>query len=195
MNFVRALRVSAMDYWIAGADYSKYYIELPDIDSRHLTPRHDSPDFVRKVAGIAKNEKVDFLHPQPSTEALVLSKARDQVPVPLLLPRSEVMETGQDKLLTKARIEQAGVPVAGTVALEELDDVEKAFSMFQAPLWVRARHGAGGGSACRAARRRRRFTGLRCGPAGELHSTSSSSRSTSQDGTLPWTPCGMMADW
>jgi carbamoyl-phosphate synthase large subunit len=133
-----------MNYWIAGADYNKFYIELPDIDSRHLTPRHDSPDFVRVVAGIAKNEKVDFLHPQPSAEALVISKARDRVPVPLLLPRSEVMEIGQDKLLTKARIEQAGVPVAGTVALEELDDVEKAFSVFQAPLWVRARHGAGG---------------------------------------------------
>lgn len=144
VNFVRALRISAIGYWIAGADYSKYYIELPDLDSRHLTPRHDSPDFVRRVAGIAEKEKADFLHPQPSTEALVLSKARDQVPVPLLLPRPEVMETGQDKLLTKTRIEQAGVPVAGTVALKELDDVEEAFAKFHAPLWVRARHGAGG---------------------------------------------------
>jgi len=144
VNFVRALRASAMGYWIAGTDFSKYYIELPDLDSRHLTPRHDSPNFVREVARIAKKEAADFLHPQPSSEALVLSKARDQIPVPLLLPSPEVMEIGQDKLLTKARLERAGVPVAGTIELKELNDVEDAFSMFQPPLWVRARHGAGG---------------------------------------------------
>jgi carbamoyl-phosphate synthase large subunit len=144
VNFVRALRASAREYWIAGTDYSKYYIELPDIDSRHLTPRHDSPDFVGEVVSIAKKEVVDFLHPQPSSEALVLSKAREQIPLPLLLPRPEVMEIGQDKLLTKERLEQAGLPVADTMALENLDDVEEAFSTLQPPLWVRARHGAGG---------------------------------------------------
>ncbi|MGD0476642.1 MAG: hypothetical protein ABSB29_00560 [Nitrososphaerales archaeon] len=144
VNFVRALRASEAGYWIAGTDYNKYYIELPDLDSRHPTPRHDSPDFVQRVADMAKKEMIDFLHPQPSAEALVLAKARDQIAVPMLLPRPEVMEMGQDKLLTKVRIGQAGVPVAGTMALEELDDVANAFSTFQAPLWVRARHGAGG---------------------------------------------------
>jgi glutathione synthase/RimK-type ligase-like ATP-grasp enzyme len=144
VNFVRALRASEAGYWIAGTDYDKYYIEIPDLDIRHLTPRHDSSDFVRKVADLAKKEMVDFLHPQPSAEALVLAKARDQIAVPMLLPRPEVMEIGQDKLLTKVRIEQAGIPVAGTMPLEELDDVDEAFSTFQVPLWVRARHGAGG---------------------------------------------------
>lgn len=190
VNFVRALRASELEYWIAGTDFSKYYIELPDLDSRHQTPRHDSPEFVRNVADIARREKADFLHPQPSVEALVLSRAMDQVPVPMLLPKPKVMEIGQDKLLTKAQIEAAGIPVAGTMALEELDDVERAFSKFKAPLWVRARHGAGGGSACPAARRGRRFTGSRSGPAGGSPSTSSSSRSTSRGGTSPWTRYG-----
>jgi carbamoyl-phosphate synthase large subunit len=96
------------------------------------------------LSSIVKKERIDFLHPQPSAEALVLSKARDQISVPLLLPAPDVIETGQDKLLTKVRIEQKGVPIASTVALNELNDIEKAFSMFESPLWVRARHGAGG---------------------------------------------------
>ncbi len=144
VNFVRAVRASVRGYWIAGADYSRYYIELPDLDSRHRTPRHDSAGFVKRVAEIARAEKAEFVHPQPSSEALVLSRARDDLPSRVFLPTPEVMETGQDKLLTKERLDGEGVPVARTAQLKEIGDVEEAFSSMGRPLWVRARHGAGG---------------------------------------------------
>ncbi|HUI85640.1 MAG TPA: hypothetical protein VLY21_00600 [Nitrososphaerales archaeon] len=144
VNFVRALRASKRGYHVVGCEYSKYYIELPDLEARYLTPRHDSPEFFSKVAGIAKREKVRFIHPQPSSEALVLSAQRDELPAPVFLPPAAEMELGQDKLLSERRLRAAGVPTASTFAVGSLGDVEQAFEQLPKPLWVRARHGAGG---------------------------------------------------
>lgn len=144
VNFVRALAASPRRYRIAGADHSKYYIEFPDVSSRYLTPRHDSEGFVPAVSRIASKEKADFIHPQPSSEALVLSERRSELPAPVFLPSPEVMRVGQDKLQSQKELESVGVPVARTRSISNLSDIEKAFDKLSPPLWVRARHGAGG---------------------------------------------------
>jgi carbamoyl-phosphate synthase large subunit len=144
VNFVRALKLSPRGYHVVGAEYSKYYIEFPDVESRYLTPRHDSPEFVSKVAGIARREKVKFIHPQPSSEALVLSTERESLPAPVFLPRPAEMRIGQDKLLTERELRAASVPVARTLPLAGVSDIDGAFDVLGSPLWVRARHGAGG---------------------------------------------------
>lgn len=144
VNFVRAIRASPRKYYMAGTDHSKYYIELPELDARYLTPRHDSEEFVPKVAGIAKKERVAFIHPQPSSEALVLSERRDALPAPVFLPDGETMRIGQDKLLTQERLKKQGVSVARTIPVKSLKDLDRAFGELPPPVWVRARSGAGG---------------------------------------------------
>ncbi len=144
VNFVRALNASRRRYRVVGGDNSKYYIEFPDLAARYLTPRHDSSDFVGKVAAIAKKERVGFIHPQPSSEALVLSESRDELPAPVFLPEPKVMKTGQDKLESQRVLKASSVPVARTIALDDLESVGDAFTRFSPPVWVRARHGAGG---------------------------------------------------
>lgn len=144
VNFVRALNASSRKYRVVGTDNSKYYIEFPDLAARYLTPRHDSKDFTRKVATIAKKEHAAFIHAQPSSEALVLSQNRRALPAPVFLPAPRVMELGQDKLESQRKLESDSVPVARTVALGTLDSVKRAFGKFKPPVWVRARHGAGG---------------------------------------------------
>jgi len=144
VNFVRALRASNNGYFIAGTDYSKYYIELSDLDSRYLSPRHDSKEFVERIAEVARSEKVGFIHPQPSSEAFVLTSRRKDLPAPVFLPSGVVMETSQDKLLTQERLASKRVPVADTRTLRALSDIDTAFAEIGAPVWVRARHGAGG---------------------------------------------------
>jgi len=133
-----------MKYHVVGAEYSKYYIQLPDLESRYLTPRHDSPEFVSKIVRIAKNEHVRFIHPQPSSEALVLCSARSSLPAPVFLPGLSVMRTGQDKLLTQKKLQSASVPVARTMVLKNMSDLDTAFDSLSPPVWIRARHGAGG---------------------------------------------------
>ncbi|HXW37933.1 MAG TPA: hypothetical protein VEJ36_08555, partial [Nitrososphaerales archaeon] len=144
VNFVRALKASPYRYRVVGTDYSKYYIEFPDLAARYLTPRHDSKDFLQKVASVAEREKVGFIHPQPSSEALVISEGRERLPAPVFLPSPRVMELGQDKLLTAVRLKSASVPVARTFGLKKLSDLEAVFEKLDHPVWVRARHGAGG---------------------------------------------------
>ena len=144
VNFVRALHASPRKYRVVGTDNSKYYIEFPDLAARYLSPRHDSADFTRKIATIAKKERAGFIHPQPSSEALVLSENRDELPAPVFLPEPSVMEVGQDKLESQRKLEAESVPVAQTAALESMESVESAYRSFKPPVWVRARHGAGG---------------------------------------------------
>jgi len=144
VNFVRALRASPRKYHLIGSDNSRYYIQFPDLDSRYLTPRHDSPDFLAKVSSIAREEKAEFIHPQPSSEALVISENRRQLPATVFLPPPEAMVLGQDKLESQRRLDTASVPVARTVQVRDASSIETAFVKLGPSLWLRARHGAGG---------------------------------------------------
>ncbi len=144
VNFVRAIRASPDEYYVAGADYSKYYIQFPELDARYLTPRHDDPKFVERISGIAKREQVEFIHPQPSSEALVLSKSRRELPARVFLPPPSVMEIAQDKLETQKILEARGVPVAKTKTIRRVAEMDRVFRALGPPVWIRARHGAGG---------------------------------------------------
>lgn len=144
VNFVRALRASTKGYYIVGTDYNKYHILYPDVDARYPTPRHDDAKFIPRVAEIAKKERVEFLHAQPSSEAFVIASKREKIPCKVFLPKASVMKVGQDKLASQERLKASGVPVADTVQVKGKADVRKAFSKLGKPLWVRARHGAGG---------------------------------------------------
>lgn len=144
VNFVRALKASDRNYRVAGTEYDKYYIELPDLDSRHRSPRHDSQDFVGTVSEVARREGAEFIHPQPSSEAFVLASRREELPAPVFLPDAASMEVGQDKLLTQERLAKASIPVASTRKVGSVEGIEGAFKELGAPVWARARHGAGG---------------------------------------------------
>jgi hypothetical protein len=144
VNFVRALRASTNDYYIVGTDYSRYHILYPDVDERYLTPRHDDSSFVGRVTELVKKENVVFLHPQPSSEALVISSMREIIPCEVFLPPEKVMKIGQDKLISQKKLKDSGVPVAKTFEVADKADIRSAFTKLGKPLWVRARHGAGG---------------------------------------------------
>jgi len=144
VNFVRALRASSREYYIVGTDFNKYHILYPDVDARYLTPRHSDRSFLPRVAEIAAKERADFLHPQPSSEAYVISNHRERIPCKVFLPSAPVMRVGQDKLLSEKRLKAEGIPVAKTAPLRGRADIRAAFSKLGKPLWVRARHGAGG---------------------------------------------------
>jgi carbamoyl-phosphate synthase large subunit len=144
VNFARALRTSDQGYYLVGTDYNRFHIEYPDVDARYSTPRHDDKSFIPRVAEIVEKESIDFVHPQPSSEALVISSQRKSLGAPVFLPSDSLLRTAQDKLASQKLLRKARVPVAGTKSLRSMEDVKVAFSTLGRPLWVRARHGAGG---------------------------------------------------
>jgi carbamoyl-phosphate synthase large subunit len=54
------------------------------------------------------------------------------------------MGSAQDKLVSQRLLRKARVPVAATKTIRKVEDVNAAFSRLGRPVWVRARHGAGG---------------------------------------------------
>jgi carbamoyl-phosphate synthase large subunit len=149
---VRALRASKRSYYIVGTDFNSYHIVYPDVDARYLTPRHTDPSFIPRIASLVKEERIDFVHPQPSSEAYVITANRRSVRCRVFLPGRRVMELGQDKLLSQQVLAKKNVPVARTRSIASFKDVKEAFAELAldqssspgSPLWVRARHGAGG---------------------------------------------------
>ncbi len=50
----------------------------------------------------------------------------------------------QDKLESAEIWKKKNVPVARTIEIRDEQDIDKAFEEFESPIWIRARHGAGG---------------------------------------------------
>ncbi len=99
---------------------------------------------MKRIAEVAKKERAVFIHPQPSSEAFVLSAHRSSLPSKVFLPSRRVLTLAQDKLLTQEKLSSASIRVARTRKLSASTDLESAFKAIGAPVWVRARHGAGG---------------------------------------------------
>jgi glutathione synthase/RimK-type ligase-like ATP-grasp enzyme len=89
--------------------------------------------------------KIDFLHPHPSSEAQVVAgnlELFEKADVKTYLPKpASIMP---DKLDIHNALAKRGVRVPKTVEVHSYDDIERAFVEIGAPLWIRARKGAGG---------------------------------------------------
>ncbi len=145
VNFVRAIRAAKEDFFIAGTDFNIYYINFPDLDLRFRTPRHNDPNFTNEVSQIMRENKLEFLHPQPESEAYVIASHRDKIPGKIYLPRKEIYELGQDKALSAEKLLKSNVPIPQTYSLENEETIKTAFNEIgSTPLWIRARIGAGG---------------------------------------------------
>ena len=143
VNFVRALKIFKDKFFIVGLDFNKYYLEFPDVDVRVNSPRHSDPNFVKLLHELIEKYKIDFLHPHPSSEALVVSQNLDSIKTKTLLPKPSIIST--DKLKTQRILSDSGINVAQTKIFENLNSIQTSFEeLGGGPLWIRAKSGAGG---------------------------------------------------
>ena len=142
VNFVRALRATDEDFFLVGTDFNQYYLEFPDVNLRVNTPRHSDPTFLPQIKKIVNEYQIDFVHPQPSSEALVISQD-NELKSKTFLPSSTVI--ANDKLTTQKILSEKNIDVAYTKTLDSLNDLEKNFQeLGGGPLWIRSKKGAGG---------------------------------------------------
>ena len=143
VNFVRALKIFKEKFFIVGTDFNQFYLQFPDVDVRVNSPKHSDPQFVKTLIDIVEKHKIDFLHPQPSSEALVIAEKKNSIRAKTLLPNPEVMS--KDKLETQQMLFGAGISVAETRIIQNIEQIDDVFSSFGAKtLWIRAKSGAGG---------------------------------------------------
>ena len=143
VNFVRALKLFTDKFFIVGTDFNKYYLQFANLDEKIISPKHSDPNFINFLNELIEKYTIDFLHPQPSSEALVISKNLDEIQTNTLLPPSNVIST--DKLETQKILSKLNILVAKTKVIKNYEMIENEFNeLGNGPHWIRAKSGAGG---------------------------------------------------
>jgi carbamoyl-phosphate synthase large subunit len=145
-NFVYSLRLADEPFFVVGTDTSRYHIELADVDARYLLPRSDDPAYVEDLNRVIERERVDFVHPQPDPETLVISARRAEIRALTFLPAHTTIERCQDKLASAHVIAETGIPTPQFFAAESEAEIRQATERVvgaHGKAWVRARRGAG----------------------------------------------------
>ncbi|HSV49606.1 MAG TPA: hypothetical protein VLH35_04755, partial [Candidatus Acidoferrales bacterium] len=147
ISFIRALRLAQQQknspIYVACTDHNPHFLTFPDADTRYHSPRHDDPTFIPLLQKIIETHKIEFLHPHPSSEAQIVSQNIGQFQnVKTYLPNPTAIMP--DKLAIHKALHAKGVRVPKTIEVNTFQDVERAFTEIGAPLWIRARRGAGG---------------------------------------------------
>ncbi|MEM2336061.1 MAG: ATP-grasp domain-containing protein [Candidatus Bathyarchaeia archaeon] len=144
INFIMSLRLAPEKIFIVGTEANEHFIYLVPADRRYLVPRAEEKNYIERLNEIIRKEKVEFLHAQTDTEVAVVSENREKIEAGIFLPSKETVKICQDKLESAKIWMKKGVPVAKTVEIRNEKDVDKAFEELGSPIWIRARHGAGG---------------------------------------------------
>jgi carbamoylphosphate synthase large subunit len=144
INFSSSLCAAPEKMFLVGTDSNEYFINLAITDKRYLIPRAADPAYIDKLNEIIRKEKIEFLHAQPDVEVEVVSEKREKLEAPVFLPSKAAVKACQDKLESAKIWDKKGVAVAKTIEVRRDEDIDTAFEEFGSPIWIRARHGAGG---------------------------------------------------
>ncbi len=144
INFTQSLRVSGEKMFLVGTDSNKFFVHLALTDKIVQVPHSKAANYIDTLNDIICKEKIEFLHPQPDVEVEVVSENRERLKATTYLPSKAAVKACQDKLESAKIWHKKGVPVARTKQVQKDEDIDEAFEEFGSPIWIRARHGAGG---------------------------------------------------
>jgi len=150
INFVMSLRIVPEKMFIAGTEANPHFVYLAPTDMKYLVPKATEHLYIEKLNELTEKEKIEFLHPQPDIEVQVISENREKLKAKTFLPSKKAVKTCQDKLESAKIWQDKGIPVAKTMALRKEQDIDDAFQELGNPIWIRARHGAGGRGSTQA---------------------------------------------
>lgn len=144
INFVKSLQIAPEKMFIVGTEASKYFFHLACTDKKYVVPKATDTGYINVLNEIIEKEKIEFVHAQPDTEVAAISENREKLKANIFLPSKQAIRICQDKLESAKKWREKGVPVAEFLELRSESDVDKAFEKLESPIWIRARHGAGG---------------------------------------------------
>jgi biotin carboxylase len=144
INFEMSLRIAPEKIFIIGVEANKHFIHLACTNKTWLIPKATDTNYIDKLNEIIRKEKVEFVHAQPDIEVATISENREKLEANVFLPSKKTIHICQDKFESAKLWQKNAVPVARLLALNNESDVDKAFEEFGKPIWIRAKHGAGG---------------------------------------------------
>ncbi len=144
INFTKSLRIAPEKMSLVGTEANKHYVNLAVTDRTFILPEATAADYLDRLNAVIVKEKIEFVHPQPDIEVAVLSEEREKLKAATLLPSKAATRICQDKLESAKIWRHKGLSVPKTMELKDVADVGKAFEEMGSPIWIRAKHGAGG---------------------------------------------------
>jgi carbamoyl-phosphate synthase large subunit len=144
INFVMSLRIAPERMFIVGTEANEHFMHLASTDKKYLIPKATKSDYIDRLNEIIGKEKIEFLHAQPDIEVEVVSANREKLNASVFLPSKKAVVACQDKLESARLWKKKDVPVARFIEVNSKSDIDKAFEELGTPIWIRARHGAGG---------------------------------------------------
>jgi carbamoyl-phosphate synthase large subunit len=144
INFIMSLKIAPEKIFIVGTEANEFFVHLTPVDKKYLVSKASNPKYMDELNKIIEKEKVDFVHAQPDVEVAAISETREKLKAKVFLPAKETIRVCQDKLKSAEKWEKNNVSVAKYLELQDEEDVNKAFKKLGTPIWIRARHGAGG---------------------------------------------------
>jgi carbamoyl-phosphate synthase large subunit len=145
-NFIESLRISKENFYIIGADAKKFHLEMSDCNEYVIIPLVSDKDYLVKLNQLIVEKEIDFVHPQPDPEVLFLSRNREKVKAPLLLPSKETIEVCQEKMQLMKLLSSCGVAVPESYMVNSQKDLKKYLNKIlrkNEKAWLRSTTGAG----------------------------------------------------
>lgn len=144
INFIMSLRLTPEKMFIVGTEANEYFFHLAPADKKYLVPKATETSYVDKLNEIIREENVELIHAQTDNEVAVVSEKREKLEANVFLPSKRAIRICQDKFESARLWQKNNVPVARFQELRNESGINKAFEEFGKPIWIRARHGAGG---------------------------------------------------
>lgn len=144
INFILSLRLAPEKIFIIGTEANEHFIYLVPADKQYLVPRAEEENYIAAINEIIREEDAEFLHAQTDVEVAVVSENRDKIKANVFLPSKRTVKICQDKLESAKIWMKKSIPVAKTMEVCGEKDIDRAFEELGSPIWIRARHGAGG---------------------------------------------------
>lgn len=147
-NLIRAMRrlPEGEGLHLVGVNADEFALARSLTDRSYLVPHSSDPAaYLEGLAQVARAESVDLLVPTNDTEVAVLSRHRDALEVPVLLPPPSVVEACVDKARFGRTMREAGVAVPRAITINDLDEVPGVWEALGGPdvVWLRLRSGNG----------------------------------------------------
>ena len=146
-NLIQSLFLSGLDldaHRIIGSNMKPELLAKSPLEHNFLLPVSTGPGYEPALLELIAREKVDLVVPNNDREVGVISRIRDRLPCRIFLPHPDTVETCQDKYRMYDKLSVGGIPLAKTVELKSLDQLEEAMAAVGGErFWIRPKYGSG----------------------------------------------------
>lgn len=136
-----ARQLAERGHWVAGTDLRPTRAELDAF--RQVCAVADA-GYLPALVELVHEWAVDAVIPSISEELPLLARLREHLPVPVLIGSADAVAVADDKLLTAALLQRAGVPVPRFAAPTAFRSAADAVAEVGGPIIVKPRVGRGG---------------------------------------------------